>query len=294
MDLDLRKVRYFVAVAEHLSFGRAAQALHIAQPVLFRQIRSLEHELKVSLFERDRRATRLTPAGEALLDEARALLSAAEAVRRRVHDTAVGQSTFTVGFMPGLIVTTAVSELSRRHPSLTVEVFRADWTNQTDVIRDGTVDIGYVRLPVDQRGLEIEPLFSEPRVAVVPASHRLADKDAVAVVDLAGERLLQDPDAVPFVHRDAAGPGHRTVPGQGETGSLTPGKQADIAIIDMRSPHLDGFGDPVAVMVLGAGPADVETVIVGGDILKRDGKLTGDRARHALELMHATRQRLSS
>jgi hypothetical protein len=62
--------------------------------------------------------------------------------------------------MPGLIVTSAVRELSRRHSGLAVEVFRADWTNQTDVIRDGTVDIGYVRLPVDQRGLELEPLFS--------------------------------------------------------------------------------------------------------------------------------------
>jgi 5-methylthioadenosine/S-adenosylhomocysteine deaminase len=78
-----------------------------------------------------------------------------------------------------------------------------------------------------------------------------------------------------------------------EIGTLTPGKQADIAVIDMRSPHLDGFGDPVAVMVLGAGPADVETVIVGGDVVKRDGKLTGDNVDHALELMHATREHLA-
>jgi cytosine/adenosine deaminase-related metal-dependent hydrolase len=71
-----------------------------------------------------------------------------------------------------------------------------------------------------------------------------------------------------------------------------PAVQADIAVIDMRSPHLDGFGDPVAVMVLGAGPADVETVIVGGDVVKRDGKLAHDNVDHALELMHATRERL--
>ena len=74
-----------------------------------------------------------------------------------------------------------------------------------------------------------------------------------------------------------------------EIGTLTPGKQADIAVIDLRSPHLDGFGDPVAVMVLGAGPADVETVIVGGDVVKRDGRLAGDQVGHARELMHATR-----
>jgi 5-methylthioadenosine/S-adenosylhomocysteine deaminase len=79
---------------------------------------------------------------------------------------------------------------------------------------------------------------------------------------------------------------------QDEIGTLTPGKQADIAIIDMRSPHLDGFGDPVAVMVLGAGPADVETVIVGGDVVKRNGKLPGDHVGHALKLMHATRAHL--
>ena len=110
---------------------------------------------------------------------------------------AAGQRTFTVGFMPGLIVSSAVREFSRRRPDLSVEVFRTDWTNQTDVIRDGRVDIGYLRLPAAQHGLAIEPLFTEPRVAVLPADHRLAGKDAVTVADLAGEHLLQDPDAVP-------------------------------------------------------------------------------------------------
>ena len=79
-----------------------------------------------------------------------------------------------------------------------------------------------------------------------------------------------------------------------EIGSLTPGKMADIAILDMRSPHLDGFGDPVAVMVLGAGPADVETVIVGGDVVKRGGRLVGSHVDKALDLMYQTRARLRS
>ena len=197
MDLDLRKVRYFVAVAEELNFGRAAQALHIAQPVLSRQIRALEQELKVQLFERDKRATRLTPAGQALLEDGRALLAAADAARRRISDVAADERVFTVGFMPGLIVTPAVSEFSRCHPEVTVEVLRTDWINQTDVIHDGTVDVGYLRLPVDLRDLTIEPLLSEQRVAVVPAGHRLAGKDSIMVADLAAEHLLQDPEAVP-------------------------------------------------------------------------------------------------
>lgn len=79
---------------------------------------------------------------------------------------------------------------------------------------------------------------------------------------------------------------------QDEIGTLSPGKQADIAILDLRSPHLDGFGDPVAVMVLDAGPADVETVIVGGDIVKRDGRLVGPHVDAARTLMLETRQRL--
>ena len=196
MDLDLRKVRYFVAVAEQENFGRAAERLHVAQPVLSRQIRTLEQELKVRLFERDTRGTRLTAAGEALLEEARALLPAAAAAQRRAR-AAAGQRTFTVGFAPGVLITSAVRELSRRHPDVSVEVFRSDWIRQADIIRDGQVDVGYLRLPADVRGLAVEPLFTEPRVVMLPADHQLAGKETVNVADLAAEHLLQDPDDVP-------------------------------------------------------------------------------------------------
>ncbi len=100
MDLDLRKLRYFVAVAEHLNFGRAAADLHIAQPVLSRQIRALEQELKAGLFVRGPRGTELTAAGQVLLEDARHLLPAADAARRRVLDAVAGHATFTVGFAP--------------------------------------------------------------------------------------------------------------------------------------------------------------------------------------------------
>jgi DNA-binding transcriptional LysR family regulator len=197
MDLDLRKLRYFVAVAEELHFGRAAERLHIAQPVLSRQIRALEDELGGQLFVRTKRATELTPAGRQLLDDARPLLAAADATRRRVARAARGSKTFTIGFMPGLTVTEAVRAFGVRHPEIEVELIRTTWDDQVDVLHDGRVDVSVVRLPIDQAGLTVRPLFEEPRVAMLPADHRLAGKPALDITDLADEHLLQDPDAVP-------------------------------------------------------------------------------------------------
>ena len=196
-DLDLRKLRYFVAVASELHFGRAAVALHIAQPVLSRQIRALEDELRVSLFVRSKRGTELTAAGEQLLADAPGLLAEAEAVRRRVTRAARAAGTFTVGFMPGLIVTAPVRAFGAAHPDLAVAVLRTGWDDQAAMILDGRVDVGYLRLPVDQRGLDVLPLFTEPRLVVLTSRHRLAAKEELHVADLADEHLLQDPDAVP-------------------------------------------------------------------------------------------------
>ncbi|WP_432892350.1 LysR family transcriptional regulator [Kribbella sp. CA-245084] len=197
MDLDLRKLRYFVAVAEELHFGRAAERLHIAQPVLSRQIRALEDELRAQLFVRTKRATELTPAGRQLLDDARPLLSAADATRRRVAQAARGSKTFTIGFMPGLTVTEAVRAFGASHPDIEVELIRTTWNDQVDVLQDGRVDVSIVRLPIDQAGLTVRPLFEEPRVAMLPSDHRLAGKPVIDITDLADEHLLQDPDAVP-------------------------------------------------------------------------------------------------
>jgi len=132
-------------------------------------------------------------------------------------------------------------------------------------------------------------LFSEMRLALAAERSRanaaaLARGERVPTVDLHQRDML----------RLATLDGARVWNLGDEIGSLTPGKLADIAIIDMRSPHLDGYGDPVAVMVLGAGPADVETVIVGGDVVKRDGRLVGSHVDKALDLMHQTRDRLRS
>jgi DNA-binding transcriptional LysR family regulator len=196
-DVDLRKLRYFVAVAEQLHYGRAAEVLHIAQPVLSRQIRALEDELKAQLFVRDKRGTELTPAGRQLLADAGPLLANADALCRRVVRAARGPGSFSIGFMPGLIVTEAVRAMRSRHRELSVEVLRTSWDDQTAVVHDGRVDVSYVRHPFDQAGLQVRTLLTEPRVAVLPDGHRLADKDAITIGDLADEHLLQNPAAIP-------------------------------------------------------------------------------------------------
>ena len=194
MDLDLRKLRYFVTVADTLHFGRAAEQLHIAQPVLSRQIRALEHDLGTPLLTRDSHGVTLTDAGRQLVTDAGPLLGAADAARRRVTDAARSNRRLMIGFRAGIAVAPAVQEFAHRHPDVIVDVQRIEADEQAALLLDGRIDVGYVRLPVDEVGLRVVPLFTEPRVAVLPAGHRLAGKEEVTEADLAGEPLLWQGD----------------------------------------------------------------------------------------------------
>ncbi|GLY98625.1 LysR family transcriptional regulator [Actinoplanes sp. NBRC 103695] len=194
MDLDLRKLRYFVAVADKLHFGRAAEELHIAQPVLSRQIRALEHDLGTPLLTRDSHGVALTDAGRQLLTDAGPLLASAHAARRRVTVAARGGRRLMVGFRAGIAVTAAVRQFAVRHPSVIVDVQRIEGDDQAAMLLDGRIDVGFVRLPIDEAGLRVTPLYTEPRVAVLPAGHRLAGKEQIVEADLAGEPLLWHAD----------------------------------------------------------------------------------------------------
>lgn len=194
MDLDLRKLRYFVAVAEKLHFGRAAEELHIAQPALSRQIRALEQDLGTPLLIRDSHGVALTDAGRQLLTDAGPMLASAHAVRRRVTGAARGSRRLMVGFRAGITVTAAVREFAIRHPDVIVDVQRIESDEQAAMLLDGRIDVGYVRPPIDETGLRVTPLYTEPRVAVLPAGHRFAGKEQIIEADLAGEPLLWHPD----------------------------------------------------------------------------------------------------
>ncbi|RPF33546.1 LysR substrate-binding domain-containing protein [Streptomyces sp. TLI_185] len=187
-DLDLRLVRYFIAVAAHRHFGRAAEALHITQPSLSRQIVALEHQLGARLLDRTPRGTRLTEAGQVFLPRARALLRAAEQAGAEAR-AAAEPSRFTVGFTSGLIVTSAVRELRRRHPDADVRSRHLRWDEARTALLEHRVDAAVTRLPFPTDQLEVTVLYDEPRAVVVPVDHRLAGKESVTVDDIADEPM---------------------------------------------------------------------------------------------------------
>jgi DNA-binding transcriptional LysR family regulator len=193
--LDLRLVEYFVAVAEELHFGRAAERLHIAQPSLSHQIRRLEEQLGVSLLERNSRNVQLTPAGEALLDEGRKMLSHAQHAIQTAR--AAGAPRLTVGFYGSAgseLLPDVLRAFSERCPSVEVRV-RELLLGSTDDLLDGTVNIAFTRLLPGQTELEVEILTEEPRLAALASTHRLAGRPTLSFTDLRDESFVINPVA---------------------------------------------------------------------------------------------------
>ncbi|WP_432838000.1 LysR family transcriptional regulator [Dactylosporangium sp. CA-092794] len=203
MDLDLRRLRYFVTVADELSFMRAAARLYMTQPALSRQIRALEDEVEVSLFDRGPVGTTLTRAGQQLLEDARPMLAAATALVRRVRLAGREESHFTVGFMPGVIVTNIVRRFRLLVPGVIVDVLFTSFTDPVEYLLDGRVDVCFVRLPIQAKALEVVPLFPEPRIAALSTDHPLAGADTLDIEALTKFPLLQAPDDVPEWHGNA-------------------------------------------------------------------------------------------
>jgi DNA-binding transcriptional LysR family regulator len=196
VDLDLRLVGYFVAVAEHRHFGRAAAALRVAQPSLSRQIRRLEQQIGVRLFDRTPQSTRLTEAGEVFLPRAKALLRSA--VQATAQARAAAQpSRITIGYTTSQIITPAVRALRRDHPDADVQTLHLDWTQPRDALLDHRVDVAVTVLPFSTDQLHVTILYDEPRVVLVAVDHRLAGKRSVSLDDIADEPIpkLRDGDS---------------------------------------------------------------------------------------------------
>ncbi|WP_280882769.1 LysR family transcriptional regulator [Streptomyces pseudovenezuelae] len=193
-DLDLRLVRYFTVVAEHRNFHRAADALHLAQPSLSRQIQRLEERMGVRLLDRTKQGSHLTEAGRIFLPQAQALLHSA---RQAVATTraAVGPDEFTIGYTGGLIVTTAARALRNRRPDAEVRTLHLDFSQVKAALLDYRVDVVLAREPFPTDQLRVTALYEEPRVLVVPTFHRLADRTSVTIDDFADEALVRYTDA---------------------------------------------------------------------------------------------------
>lgn len=174
MDLDLRKLRYFVAVAEHRHFGRAAQALFIAQPVLSRQIRAFEQELGCPLFTRTTRSVELTPVGQQLYDEASRITTVVDVALRRVYEAQRGEQRLVVAFSGGLHVSEAIRAFTASHPDVEVNVLPLPWPERDAPLRDGRAHVGYLRRPFDDSGLHTVPIGHDTKVACLPVTHPLA------------------------------------------------------------------------------------------------------------------------
>ncbi|WP_329596233.1 LysR substrate-binding domain-containing protein [Streptomyces pseudovenezuelae] len=193
--MELRTLRYFVAVAEELHFGRAATRLHMSQPPLSRAIKQLEADVGALLFVRSPAGVTLTPVGTVLLDEARALLDHADRVRARVSASA-GVTTITVGILgdgtdPG--VSRLAAAYRRRHPGIEIRVRDADLTDPTCGLRTGLVDVALTRAPFDETALTVRALRSDPVGVVLRADDPLARRDGLRLAELSDRRWFQFP-----------------------------------------------------------------------------------------------------
>lgn len=192
--MELRHLRYFVAVAEELSFRRAAERLHLAQPPLSSQIKALENELGARLFDRSTRSVKLTPVGRVFLEEARAVLLAAETATQNVRKAEHG----VIGSLRiGLLAPTATPRLARvlrsyrqKFPSVQFSLFELTSVEQLQRLRSDQLDVGLLRPPIGFAELDFLFLEESLMVLAAPAGHRLARARKIEWPDFHQEPLV--------------------------------------------------------------------------------------------------------
>jgi DNA-binding transcriptional LysR family regulator len=195
--MDLRHLRYFVAVAEEGHFGRAAARLHIVQPALSMQIRALEAEMGGALFTRTSRRVELTEAGRLLVIEAQRTLAQAERAKEVVQTSLRGEiGTIRVGFVGNAVLTgrlmTDLRAFHARYPSAIVNLHEMPPHTQSEAVLAGELDVGYSPqggYGIDAR-LTADPLFTSPFVAAMATDHTLAAKKLIPLSSIENETLI--------------------------------------------------------------------------------------------------------
>jgi DNA-binding transcriptional LysR family regulator len=184
--VELRQLHYFVTLAEELHFGRAAERLHIVQPAVSQQLRRLEAELGVTLVDRSTRRVALTPAGQAFLPEARAVLAAARRARDAVARPAAGLSTVRLGTSTGLgeRLPRLLAAFQERAPGRAVEMVRVPSSARLSEVADGSLDAALVRGVTSHPGLRVEPVWTDMLAVALPAGHSLVGVRRLALAQL--------------------------------------------------------------------------------------------------------------
>ena len=190
-------MRYFVAVAEELNFGRAARRLHISQQPLSQQIKNLEKELGVELIRRTTRRVELTEAGEAFLEETYRTLSQSELAAEAARRAARGESgTMRIGYAPTALYNVLPETLRvfrERYPGVVLELVELISAPQEEALTSGRIDVGFLYPPVEEDGIATWVISEEQLMAVLPAGHRLAGRDRVPLAELSDEPFVMMP-----------------------------------------------------------------------------------------------------
>ncbi len=201
--MELRHLRYFVAVAEELHFRRAAERLHVSQPPLSQQIRALERELGVELFSRNRRRVELTAPGRALLGRAREILAAVDDAVETTRRVARGEAgELAVGFVGSAMygaLPDVLREFRGMRPGVALRLRELPTGAALDALAEGRIDVGVVRPAQVDAGIALDVVAREAVVVALPEAHRLAGRRRLALRDLAGE------DFVLLARREAPG-----------------------------------------------------------------------------------------
>jgi DNA-binding transcriptional LysR family regulator len=192
--MELHQLQYFIAIAEHGHFTRAAASLHVAQPSVSQQIRKLETELGAELFHRLKRHVTLTEAGEALLPWARRIVSNIDAARTDVQELSnLERGRISIGATPSIgthFLPTTVADFHRTHPGITFVLREAGSRLLSSALEAGELDLALLILPVAQSAIATEMLIEEPILAAVPPNHPLSQRTSLRISDLRGESFV--------------------------------------------------------------------------------------------------------
>jgi DNA-binding transcriptional LysR family regulator len=195
--MELRHLRYFLAVAEELHFGRAAARVHIAQPPLSKQIQQLEQEIGVQLFKRSKRSVELTDAGRIFQKEALGILKSLEIAIKKAKLANWGDARWlSIGFIASSaydVLPIILKEFKKRHPEVELILQEIQSSEQNQALREGRIHVSFARFPKTESGLVFETIYSDQLIAALPQSHPLNKKKSLKLSDLANEPFILQP-----------------------------------------------------------------------------------------------------